>query len=112
MKIRFALPLLFIALAGAQEKASTTVPTLTLEQKEQLSDALVNAIEAQSQLEHIPGYAELSAKAQATQKKFFELQTAACKSGTGKFQLDRSVNPKTNATEWSCKEAPAAPVKK
>ena len=88
---------------------SSTAPTLTSDQKAALSDGLLNLIEAQSQLEHIPGYAELSAKVQAAQKRLYELQQGVCKPVGGKqYQLDRTVDPKTNQTEWSCKEVPAA----
>lgn len=125
MKLRLTLPLLLITIAFAQEKpapakpapppASTAAPTLSSDQKAELADALTNLIEAQSQLEHLPGYTEYSTKAQTAQIRMQSLQQSACKSaGKQQYQLSRNVDPASGKTEWSCKEnpAPAAAVKK
>jgi hypothetical protein len=118
MKLRFTLPLLLLATMAAQDKPAppppvpAAPPTLTSDQKVQLADALTNLIEAQSELEHLPGYADYTGKVQAAKQIFAQLQASACKSANGKqYQLDRSTDPATGKVVWSCKELPA-PAKK
>jgi len=116
MKLRFATPLLFIALAGAQTPAKPATPapksgppTITKDQQLEFSNALIDVMDAQSQLEHLPGYMPLAQRVDAGRQKLFALQNSMCKSTDGKqYQLDRETDPKTKAVSLSCKEAPAA----
>jgi hypothetical protein len=117
MKLRFAIPLLFIALAEAQQPAKPATPapatksgppTISKDEQLEFSNALIDVMDAQAQMEHLLGYLPLASRVDEGRKKLFALQSAMCKSTDGKqYQLDRSTDPKTKATTLSCKEVPA-----
>ena len=112
MKRHIAALLLLATFAVAQDKPSTT-PVLTDQQKLNLADALLNLVQAQQQLQSLPGYVQLSAKLGEAQKQFQAMEAAACPAvGKQKFVLDRTVDPRTNKTDWACKPAAAEAVKK
>lgn len=106
MKRQIAALLLLATFVVAQDKPITT-PVLTDQQKLNLADALLNVLQAQQQLNALPGYAQLSGKLGEAQKAFYALEQQACQP-SGKFTLDRVVDPKTNKTDWVCKPAEAA----
>jgi len=111
--IAFAFIVLLAAFAvrpavAAQDKPKAEAPTLTADQKLQLADSLTNLIEAQSELERLPGYSDYFGKVQAAQRNLTGLQGSVCKATNGKnYRLDRTVDPASGKVEWSCKEVPA-----